>query len=302
MKQKETQQETMSKEKRVVFFEGKSWYHRTKELQDDLTTKYGKKGGFETPEEAEKSYWEYEKRYQKKQRDLQIAKMQKTDVMLGDYLEYWFENIFSPRIETTTRMVGAYTLYNLILPSMEADIKLKYISVEYLDALLERVAKICPSAGNKGRELLSIAMKDAAGDKFISYNPMPETKPYPRAKPKVRVLGKEKLKVFLEAASKNPWYLEILLGLFCGLRKGDDDDKIRLNQRKPSKYKGLRRFGPEKNLQRINRFMKERPIFYKNLIQMKENFRFYLRCFYCITKVVILQFNSENRTELARNG
>lgn len=211
----------MSKEKRDVFFEGKSWYHRTKELQDDLTTKYGKKGGFETPEEAEKSYWEYEKRYQKKQRDLQIAKMQKTDVMLGDYLEYWFENIFSPRIETTTRMVGAYTLYNLILPSMEADIKLKYISVEYLDALLERVAKICPSAGNKGRELLSIAMKDAAGDKFISYNPMPETKPYPRAKPKVRVLGKEKLKVFLEAASKNPWYLEILLGLFCGLRKGE---------------------------------------------------------------------------------
>lgn len=292
----------MSKEKRVVFFEGKSWYHRTKELQDDLTTKYGKKGGFETPEEAEKSYWEYEKRYQKKQRNLQIAKMQKTDVMLGDYLEYWFENIFSPRIETTTRMVGAYTLYNLILPSMEADIKLKYISVEYLDALLERVAKICPSAGNKGRELLSIAMKDAAGDKFISYNPMPETKPYSRAKPKVRVLGKEKLKVFLEAASKNPWYLEILLGLFCGLRKGDDDDKIRLNQRKPSKYKGLRRFGPEKNLQRINKFMKERPIFYKNFIQMKENFRFYLRCFYCITKVVILQFNSENRTELARNG
>ncbi|WP_368294685.1 hypothetical protein [Dorea longicatena] len=302
MKQKETRQETMSKEKRVVFFEGKSWYHRTKELQDDLTTKYGKKGGFETPEEAEKSYWEYEKRYQKKQRNLQIAKMQKTDVMLGDYLEYWFENIFSPRIETTTRMVGAYTLYNLILPSMEADIKLKYISVEYLDALLERVAKICPSAGNKGRELLSIAMKDAAGDKFISYNPMPETKPYPRAKPKVRVLSKEKLKVFLEAASKNPWYLEILLGLFCGLRKGDDDDKIRLNQRKPSKYKGLRRFGPEKNLQRINKFMKERPIFYKNLIQMKENIRFYLRCFYCITKVMILQFNSENRTELARNG
>ena len=86
------------------------------------------------------------------------------------------------------------------------------------------------------------------------------------------------------------------------LRDGDDDDKIRLNQRKPSKYKGLRRFGPEKNLQRINKFMKERPIFYKNLIQMKENIRFYLRCFYCITKVMILQFNSENRTELARNG
>ena len=101
---------------------------------------------------------------------------------------------------------------------------------------------------------------------------------------------------------KSEDYLMFEILFWTGIREGDDDDKIRLNQRKPSKYKGLRRFGPEKNLQRINRFMKERPIFYKNLIQMKENFRFYLRCFYCITKVVILQFNSENRTELARNG
>ena len=83
------------------------------------------------------------------------------------------------------------------------------------------------------------------------------------------------------------------------IRQGDDDDKIRLNQRKPSKYKGLSRFGPEKNLQRINKFMKERPTFYKKLIQMKENFRFYLRCFYCITKVVILQFNSEKQDRIS---
>lgn len=100
----------------------------------------------------------------------------------------------------------------------------------------------------------------------------------------------------------NEDYLIFEILFWTGIREGDDDDKIRLNQRKPSKYKGLRRFGPEKNLQRINKFMKERPIFYKNLIQMKENIRFYLRCFYCITKVMILQFNSENRTELARNG
>ena len=104
----------------------------------------------------------------------------------------------------------------------------------------------------------------------------------------------------IEPGSEDYLIFEILF--WTGIREGDDDDKIRLNQRKPSKYKGLSRFGPEKNLQRINKFMKERPIFYKNLIQMKENIRFYLRCFYCITKVMILQFNSENRTELARNG
>lgn len=114
---------------------------------------------------------------------------------------------------------------------------------------------------------------------------------------------KQEFKQFLPSMDKKPEArMAFILLYWTGMRIGDDDDKIRLNQRKPSKYKGLSRFGPEKNLQRINKFMKERPIFYKNLIQMKENIRFYLRCFYCITKVMILQFNSENRTELARNG
>ena len=52
-----------------------------------------------------------------------------------------------------------------------------------------------------------------------------------------------------------------------GMNEEDDDDKIRLNQRKPSKYKGLRRFGPEKNLQRINKFMKKGLSFIKTLFR-----------------------------------
>ena len=110
----------------------------------------------------------------------------------------------------------------------------------------------------------------------------------------------EEFQAFLECVADKPisyYAFEILY--WTGIREGDDDDKIRLNQRKPSKYKGLSRFGPEKNLQRINKFMKERPTFYKKLIQMKENFRFYLRCFYCITKVVILQFNSEKQDRIS---
>lgn len=110
----------------------------------------------------------------------------------------------------------------------------------------------------------------------------------------------DEYETFLETMDESDhYYLMFEILFWTGIREGDDDDKIRLNQRKPSKYKGLRRFGPEKNLQRINKFMKERPIFYKNLIQMKENIRFYLRCFYCITKVVILQFNSEKQDRIS---
>lgn len=156
---------------------------------------------------------------------------------------------------------------------------------------------------NSARIMMADLFNRALEDDFVLKNPMkgvrlPSNKPDEERK----ILSIEEQKLFYEA-SAGTWYDNaFIVAVNTGLRPGDDDDKIRLNQRKPSKYKGLSRFGPEKNLQRINKFMKERPIFYKNLIQMKENFRFYLRCFYCITKVVILQFNSENRTELARNG
>ena len=151
------------------------------------------------------------------------------------------------------------------------------------------------------------AILDAVDDGLIERDPTRKAiikGKSPRVK-KIKYLNQFELHTLiahLDIKDEINWDWFILLVAKTGMRFSDDDDKIRLNQRKPSKYKGLRRFGPEKNLQRINKFMKERPIFYKNLIQMKENIRFYLRCFYCITKVVILQFNSENRTELARNG
>ena len=93
-----------------------------------------------------------------------------------NYLLYWFEEVFSERVEATTRMVGAF---------------------------------------------LNMVFKEAVTDGYIRTNPVTETKPYKRQKPKIVVLGKEKIKVLLKAASKSSWYLEILLGLFCGLRKGE---------------------------------------------------------------------------------
>ena len=52
--------------KGVAFFENGSWYHRTKELNEDYTVKYSKKGGFATEKEAEESYNEYEENLQLK--------------------------------------------------------------------------------------------------------------------------------------------------------------------------------------------------------------------------------------------
>lgn len=205
----------------AAFYEGSSWFHRIKVLQEDGTIKYSKRGGFSSASEAEKSYRQYEEEFKKASRTYQISNRINTEIGFKDYLIYWFEDVYSQRVENTTRMVGAYTLYDLILPHMEQDIKLRFVNVEYLDSLIEMTAKATESAGNKSRELLNMAMKDAMTQGYISNNPVPGTKPYKRRKPNIIILSKEKLRIMLAAASKSNWYLEILLGVFCGLRKGE---------------------------------------------------------------------------------
>ena len=112
--------------------------------------------------------------------------------------------------------------------------------------------------------------------------------------PKRRALTIPQQKAFMNYLESDREYegwlpiITVLLG--TGMRIGDADGKISLNQQKPSKHAGLRRFGPEKFLQRNNEFMKERPIFYKKPIKTEKDFSTWLRCFYYTTKAVITEY------------
>lgn len=239
-----------------------------------------------------------------KEQAKQNVNAKRSNITLNEWFEEWFTKCKVPVIKETSIFPMKSKYYNTfgrILGDKKVTDILNIDIQEAVNTLQKegRAASSMRDALGRVRECLESAKRN----KIISENPCFEiVVPWENKKKKIRFLSVEEQRLFLQTVEDN-WYKEMFYIMFLtGMRIGDDDDKIRLNQRKPSKYKGLSRFGPEKNLQRINKFMKERPIFYKNLIQMKENFRFYLRCFYCITKVVILQFNSENRTELARNG
>lgn len=206
-----------------VFFEGSSWYHRTKTIQPDGTIKYSKRGGFESEADALESMKKHEEIFLRDQMAIRMKAelSDKGNVTFSDYMIWWFENVYSLRAETTTQMLGAYVLYKMIIPSIEEDVKLHYVSSEYLDDILERMSHITATAGNKGRELLNIALKDAVKQGFLKRNPVDGTKPYPREEPRVRIFSKNKLRQFLKVAAESDWYLEILLATFCGLRKGE---------------------------------------------------------------------------------
>lgn len=241
---------------------------------------------------------------QAKEQAKQNVDVRWNNITLNEWFEEWFTKYKVPVIKETSIFPMKSKYYNTFGKILGDKKIVDILNIDIQEAINTMHQQ--GRASSSMREVLGRVrecMESAKRNKIIAENPCFEISvPWENKSKERRFLTKEEQTLFLKTVENN-WYKEMLYIMFLtGMRVGDDDDKIRLNQRKPSKYKGLSRFGPEKNLQRINKFMKERPIFYKNLIQMKENFRFYLRCFYCITKVVILQFNSENRTELARNG
>ena len=167
---------------RTTFFERKSWYHRTKILNEDGTIKYGKKGGFQTQEEAEKSYKKWKSEFEKEIKEHEKSKSVNPNITLKTYLNDWFNNIFCKRIESTTQLVAKHILYSYIIPYIDVDLKVRYVNTEYFDDLLKKISPISKSSGNKTRELLMIAMSDAVADGYINYNPIKSTKTYPRKK------------------------------------------------------------------------------------------------------------------------
>jgi len=180
-----------------------------------------KKRFFSSEEEALEAYRKYEEVFEKAQRAHAKGKQLDADITVKNYLIYWFEHIFSGRIENTTKALGVVALYSWLLPQMEKDIKLRMVTAQYLEEILERVAKITDSAGNKCREFLNMAFKEAVEQGYLKNNPVSGVKAYSRKKPRITILTKDKLKEFLSAAYNNKWYFEILLALFCGLRKGE---------------------------------------------------------------------------------
>lgn len=254
------------------------------------------KSGFEKKRDAQE--WE---------RQFALKKDRNLDMSFGVFVEMYMANE-EKRVKKSTFLTKQHIVEKKILPYFK-DRKLKEITAA---DVIEWQNEMISFKNGKGKghsqdylrtihAQLSAIFNHAVNLYGLSANPARQAGTMGKQFDKeMKFWTKEEFQRFIEAVANKPRsYYAFEMLYWCGMREGDDDDKIRLNQRKPSKYKGLSRFGPEKNLQRINKFMKERPTFYKKLIQMKENFRFYLRCFYCITKVVILQFNSEKQDRIS---
>lgn len=205
---------------RKIFNNGKSWYFRYKKV-DNNVVKYGKKGGFASREDAEKAAEEYARQASDGGGD-RIRLSDMGERSLKEYLEWWYEEVFSARAGNTTLMLSKHVIFEWITPEIEQmRIPICRLTSDEIDNILTLVSKKTKSAGNKAKEYLRVAFSDAVNLGIINHNPMIGTKRFPRGTPRVRVLESEELKALMKAAEGSKWELEIHLAAFCGLRKGE---------------------------------------------------------------------------------
>ena len=204
-----------------VRFVNNSWMYVKRSVNmNNFTISYTQEGGFTTKKEAEKYQALDDAQYEIDLRRIKIiANMQYT---FKEYIEYWAKNIFLSNTDTSTKTIGIWGIYHLILPNIRRDVLLNYVSVDYVNEIIENCIPVCDSAGETAQKFMKRILRDAYEYGYFSKDIRSEIVPVKRKSPKIKLLNKNDLKKIVQEASKHPgYYFEILLGLFAGLRTGE---------------------------------------------------------------------------------
>lgn len=199
----------------VAFFERGSWYHRIRYYDEDYLIRYGKKGEFKTEEEAEGSYYRYLDGFEEQKRRLRQKKDE--SLLLSQYLQQWLKS--QTHFETITIKTYEYVLGRALMYIPE--IKLCLVGEDYINNAIRKLTKQTSSYGLKLYELFYMSFADAFSECLIDYNPMLYVERPKREKIELNILSSEQKREFLRYARYSEWYLEIILGMFCGLKKSE---------------------------------------------------------------------------------
>jgi integrase len=135
------------------------------------------------------------------------------------FLDHWLhykENQISPRAleayQEVTRNV-ALAIGNVVLPKLQPAI----IAKMYADAL----KRLSPASVVMMHRLLSAALKQAVKWQLLSSNPCLAVAPPRVERKQMRVLDADGAAALIEAARPRAMFMPVLLGVLCGLRRGE---------------------------------------------------------------------------------
>lgn len=178
---------------------------------------------------------------------------------LNQYFDYWFETFAKSgrKATTCTNYKSYYNTYIRKTIGKKPICKIEKVDCQKIVNGMIKDGKKTSTMTNL-KSCLNAVFECAVDEDVILKNPARNLQIPQTGAKKRTAIESDQIKLFMDYVKTSPQYSyaypEFIFLFNTGVRIGDDDDKIRLNQRKPSKYKGLSRFGPEKNLQRINKF------------------------------------------------
>lgn len=205
---------------RKATFNGKSWQIRIKCFDENGEVDYKLKKGFLTADEANDAKEVHDKEFASEARKHGFATCYAEEMSVKSYFEYYLEEILSSYCAPTTMMVYRYTLYKHILPNWKSDPMLAEVTENELNQLLDVISGTSKTAANKAREYMYLALRYAYYDEKRIHT-LPKLKKCPRENKPLNILDKKEIRQLLAVAKDTEWYLEYLLALFLGLRKGE---------------------------------------------------------------------------------
>ena len=204
-----------------VFFVNDCWNYMKREVNiNTFTISYKREGGFSRKDKAERAKLIADQKYKDDLR--RIKKIANIEYTFKEYLEYWLKNVFIQNTQTVTKTVGVWAIKNLVIPRIDPDVLINYLTADYLNDIIEKCVPICPSAGETVIKYLRKFLKDAYAFGYIRSELWESLIDVPREISKLKLLNKAQLSLLINEVSKHDgFYFEFLLALFAGLRSGE---------------------------------------------------------------------------------
>jgi integrase len=166
-----------------------------------------------------------------------------TKTTFGEWLDYWLNEIFKPKIASKERKQGTYDYYEYLIrvhikPEL-GKLQLKEITIEILDNFYNRKKlqkkqrqKKQPD-GSPGEEVLSkkividirkvigMALDKAIKKKKLAINPNDFTEPIEKDETEIEYLEPDEIPGIIEKISSDYWVHAFIIALGTGLRVGE---------------------------------------------------------------------------------
>jgi integrase len=150
-------------------------------------------------------------------------------ITVAQFLERWLAHV-KTQVSASTHERYSELLYNNVIPTLGAvrltKLRPEHISDAYSRALTEgrhdgRTGGLAPQTVKHMHTVLKQALSQACVWRAISHNPAALVKPPKVSRKQMRTVDTDATAKMIEAARATPIFIPILLGVLCGLRRGE---------------------------------------------------------------------------------